>query len=254
MAARRDPKLHQLASPGRLRIAACYPRAVRALFAAAGSPLPPDTKFANMRTQTAAEVQAVLTDAPETAATAPSSQTDPHDDVPQATTGAWKAWFPVIDFSRCTNCMQCLSFCLFDVFAVDADRKITVKNPSNCKTECPACSRVCPEVAIIFPKYRASPINGDDVNPDDLRRQNVKIDVSSLLGGDIYGLLKDRSAKSRSRFSRERDENRALEERRRCLARLQEQMGVPDEVVSSIIASGQLPGSAKNPTSNPEGK
>lgn len=26
----------------------------------------------------------------------------------------WKPWFPVIDYSRCTNCMQCLSFCLFD--------------------------------------------------------------------------------------------------------------------------------------------
>src|SRR5687768_10949172 len=29
--------------------------------------------------------------------------------------GSWKPWFPVIDYSRCTNCMQCLSFCLFDV-------------------------------------------------------------------------------------------------------------------------------------------
>src|SRR5688500_4682343 len=35
---------------------------------------------------------------------------------PAATSPAtWKPWFPVIDYSRCTNCMQCLSFCLFDV-------------------------------------------------------------------------------------------------------------------------------------------
>ncbi len=27
-------------------------------------------------------------------------------------TGAWKPWFPVIDYDRCTNCMQCLSLCL----------------------------------------------------------------------------------------------------------------------------------------------
>ena len=66
----------------------------------------------------------------------------------------WKPWFPVIDYSRCTNCMQCLSFCLFDVYGVSADSKIQVQNQSNCKTECPACSRVCPEVAIMFPKYR----------------------------------------------------------------------------------------------------
>ena len=33
--------------------------------------------------------------------------------------GAWKPWFPVIDYDRCTNCMQCLSFCLFDVYGVE---------------------------------------------------------------------------------------------------------------------------------------
>ncbi|MEM9803556.1 MAG: hypothetical protein AAGA20_24785, partial [Planctomycetota bacterium] len=31
--------------------------------------------------------------------------------------GAWTPWFPVIDYDRCTNCMQCLSFCLFDVYS-----------------------------------------------------------------------------------------------------------------------------------------
>src|SRR5262245_29345584 len=66
---------------------------------------------------------------------------------PASGTTAWKPWFPVIDYSRCTNCMQCLSFCLFDVYGVSAGQKIQVQNQSNCKTECPACSRVCPEVA-----------------------------------------------------------------------------------------------------------
>ena len=80
-----------------------------------------------------------------------------------AATPGWKPWFPVIDYSRCTNCMQCLSFCLFDVYGVSADQKIQVQNQSNCKTECPACSRVCPEVAIMFPKYRHSPINGEEI-------------------------------------------------------------------------------------------
>src|SRR5688572_15729041 len=41
-----------------------------------------------------------------------------------AKAGAWKPWFPVIDYRRCTNCMQCLSFCLFDVYGVSAERKI----------------------------------------------------------------------------------------------------------------------------------
>src|SRR5204862_4299782 len=98
----------------------------------------------------------------------------------------WKPWFPVIDFSRCTNCMQCLSFCLFDVYGVTTDGKIQVQNETNCKTDCPACSRVCPEVAIMFPKYKAGPINGDAVSSEDVRRAAMKVDISALLGGDIY--------------------------------------------------------------------
>jgi Pyruvate/2-oxoacid:ferredoxin oxidoreductase delta subunit len=116
--------------------------------------------------------------------------------------GPWKPWFPVIDYSRCTNCMQCLSFCLFDVYGVSADSKIQVQNQSNCKTECPACSRVCPEVAIMFPKYRHGPINGEEVKADDVRREAMKVDISALLGGDVYSMLRDRSAKAKSRFSR----------------------------------------------------
>ena len=102
-----------------------------------------------------------------------------------APAATWKPWFPVIDYARCTNCMQCLSFCLFDVYGVSDDRKIQVQNQSNCKTDCPACSRVCPEVAIMFPKYRHSPINGDDVQADDVRREAMKVDISALLGGDV---------------------------------------------------------------------
>ena len=148
--------------------------------------------------------------------------------------GAWKPWFPVIDYSRCTNCMQCLSFCLFDVYGVSPDRRIQVQNPSNCKTECPACSRVCPEVAIMFPKYRHAPINGDVVSTDDVRREAMKIDISALLGGDVYSVLRDRSAKAKSRFSKERDEDRALKERQTCLVKLQQQLDVPPEVVAAL--------------------
>jgi Pyruvate/2-oxoacid:ferredoxin oxidoreductase delta subunit len=154
--------------------------------------------------------------------------------------GAWKPWFPVIDYSRCTNCMQCLSFCLFDVYGVSAERQIEVQNPSNCKTECPACSRVCPEVAIMFPKYRHAPINGDAVSSDDVRREAMKVDISALLGGDVYALLRDRSAKAKSRFSKERDEDRALKERQTCLVKLQQQMDVPAEVLAALPGPDEI--------------
>jgi len=166
--------------------------------------------------------------------------------------GGWKPWFPVIDYDRCTNCMQCLSFCLFDVYGVQ-DKKIRVLNQSNCKTDCPACSRVCPEVAILFPKYRSGPINGDEINPDDLRREAMKVDISALLGGDIYALLRDRSEKAKSRFSKERDEDRALKERQRCLVKLQEKLDIPEEVLAALPSMEQIQAKAARMTDAPDG-
>ena len=157
-----------------------------------------------------------------------------------ATAAAWKPWYPVIDYSRCTNCMQCLSFCLFDVYGVSADKKIQVQNQSNCKTECPACSRVCPEVAIMFPKYRHGPINGEEVQSDDVRREAMKVDISALLGGDIYSLLRDRSIKAKSRFSKERDDERALKERQNCLVALKRDLDVPAEVLAALPSPEEI--------------
>jgi NAD-dependent dihydropyrimidine dehydrogenase PreA subunit len=157
-----------------------------------------------------------------------------------AAPAAWKPWFPVIDYSRCTNCMQCLSFCLFDVYGVSADRKIQVQNQSNCKTDCPACSRVCPEVAIMFPKYRHGPINGEDVTADDVRREAMKVDISALLGGDIYSMLRDRSAKAKSRFSKERDDERALKERQNCLIALKRDLDIPPEVFAALPSPDEI--------------
>ncbi len=150
------------------------------------------------------------------------------------TQGAWKPWFPVIDYDRCTNCMQCLSFCLFDVYGVDDDGKIEVRNNDNCKTNCPACSRVCPEVAIMFPKYSGGPINGEPVSEADLGREKMKVDISSLLGGDIYASLRTRSEKAKSRFSAERSSDKALKERQRCLKKLQSDGFIPADVLASI--------------------
>ncbi|HVS66563.1 MAG TPA: ferredoxin family protein [Thermoanaerobaculia bacterium] len=154
--------------------------------------------------------------------------------------GGWTPWFPVIDYERCTNCMQCLSFCLFDVYGVDDDSKIQVQNQSNCKTNCPACSRVCPEAAIMFPKYKSGPINGDVVREEDLDRESMKVDISSLLGGDIYSALRNRQREARERFSTERDESRALLERKRCLAKLQKDLDIPSEVLMSLPSAGDI--------------
>jgi Pyruvate/2-oxoacid:ferredoxin oxidoreductase delta subunit len=154
--------------------------------------------------------------------------------------GEWKPWFPVIDYDRCTNCMQCLSFCLFGVYGVDEQQRIQVQNNDNCKTNCPACSRVCPEAAIMFPTYKAGPINGDVVSDADLNREKMKIDISTLLGGDVYAMLRERSEKAKSRFSKERDEKKALTERQKCLVKLANAGDIPPEVLMSLPSPEEI--------------
>jgi Pyruvate/2-oxoacid:ferredoxin oxidoreductase delta subunit len=154
--------------------------------------------------------------------------------------GDWKPWFPVIDYDRCTNCMQCLSFCLFGVYGVDDQHRIQVQNNDNCKTNCPACSRVCPEAAIMFPKYKAGPINGDVVSDADLQREKMKVDISALLGGDVYAMLRERSEKAKSRFSKERDADKALNERQKCLVKLAAAGDIPPEVLMSLPSPEEI--------------
>jgi NAD-dependent dihydropyrimidine dehydrogenase PreA subunit len=248
MAARGDARLRELAADPSLKIAACYPRAVKWLFAAAGADLPnAETRVLNMRTQSADEVATgLLGEAPLAAPSPPRSGSEGTTLAKSLEASAvpgskpWKPWFPVIDYTRCTNCMQCLSFCLFDVYGVSADKKIQVQNQTNCKTDCPACSRVCPEVAIMFPKYRHAPINGDEVAVDDVRREAMKVDISALLGGDVYSLLRDRSVKAKSRFSKERDDERALKERQTCLLALQKDLDVPMEVLAALPSAEEI--------------
>lgn len=88
-----------------------------------------------------------------------------------------RRWYPVIDYSRCTNCMECIDFCLFGVYGVDKSETILVEQPDNCRKGCPACSRVCPENAIIFPQHKSPAIAGAPETAGAL-----KIDLSRLFG------------------------------------------------------------------------
>src|ERR1043165_1251814 len=61
MSARRDPSLKRLADGGAVKIAACFPRAVKWLFHAAQADLPIEAaEVLNMRVQNAADVSAAL--------------------------------------------------------------------------------------------------------------------------------------------------------------------------------------------------
>lgn len=97
----------------------------------------------------------------------------PQDDSPPK-----RRWYPVIDYSRCTNCMECIDFCLFGVYGVDTLDRILVEAQDNCKKGCPACSRVCPANAIIFPQHKTPAIAGADGEI-----AGLKIDLTALFGG-----------------------------------------------------------------------
>lgn len=65
MSARRDPSLVQLSQAGDVKIAACFPRAVKWLFSAADAPLPAEgVEILNMRADTAEAVTASLLGTP----------------------------------------------------------------------------------------------------------------------------------------------------------------------------------------------
>jgi len=247
MAGRKDEVLKHWATSG-VVILACHVRAVQGLFAAAGASLSEDAVLLDMRAQGAEEILRVL---PAAGSAASRNLADVMAGLEKDADGE-PAWFPVIDSARCTQCKQCLSFCLFGVYAVGAAGRIQVRNPGNCKPNCPACARVCPELAIIFPKHGEAPINGAAICETDVQRAPVKVDISALLGGNVHQALRERRERAQPRFDVGRNAEQAAEERRNCLARLQQQLDIPAEVLQSLPSAEELLNRAKKAPIRPD--
>ncbi len=138
-------------------ILACYPRAVRSHFDTVGK----DSFFAlDVRNLTAKEIveQMGVAYRPDTVPAAAKEAMLEQITAFEPETG-WDAWYPVIDKERCVECEKCHDFCLFGVYSV-IEGRVRVTHPENCKNNCPACARICPAKAVIFPKYEKSPVNG----------------------------------------------------------------------------------------------
>jgi len=218
-AAARDPGLlAQAATPGAV-IIACHPRAVHALLQAAGFPqgvaLP---TVMNLRRESPASILAALGPA------TPLSCSGNSTERPTASDPDWHPWFPVIDYNRCTGCRQCVSFCPFGVYTVDAGEKVQVTHPRQCKNNCPACARICPEFALIFPKVNDCPIDGSEVLAEHIdRRKSAALNPDS----DIHALLALRRQRAGlGKF--ERNLEQAEQERAACLRKA----GAQDEVAT----------------------
>ncbi|MFA6403232.1 MAG: 4Fe-4S binding protein [Salinivirgaceae bacterium] len=128
----------------------------------------------------------------------------------------WLSWFPVIDYSRCTACGQCADFCLFGVYE-KTQGQVLVVNPQGCKNNCPACARICPQTAIVFPKYKqGGAISGSEVIDELAEQKRQVMDINSILGGDIYSALEQRKIKRQS-IVRTEAMKKAMEERTQAL-------------------------------------
>jgi NAD-dependent dihydropyrimidine dehydrogenase PreA subunit len=231
LAANRDPRLKTWTNGAPLTIVACFPRAVRWLFHAAAVPLNRQARLFNMRTQAPEEITQELmkddgllmieeTSGPSAGgATRQSSIIDHQSD--------WVPWFPVIDYDRCRTCKSCLNFCLFGVYALSDEGRVEVRKPSGCKTNCPACARMCPHQAIIFPKYAETHINGDEVRDD-----NSQSAIRNPQSNDLYERVRQHSA-GRKRFATEADGQPPA---RSCptLEGLRRELGIPQEVLTSL--------------------
>jgi len=201
LVAEKNTRLQQIARHPNVTIIACYPRTVRWLLDAAGIPFDAHRfEVLNMREHSAEKIIQAMTGHqpavdPPTSFDLETLQPSPLDKKP---------WFPVIDYDRCVDCKQCLDFCLFGVYTAGDDNKVRVTNPTRCKTDCPACARLCPQAAIIFPKYTTRPINGDEVRDEDLRPETIEVDVAALADTDVRAILRKRSDR---RFSSELTRN-----------------------------------------------
>ncbi len=128
----------------------------------------------------------------------------------------WPSWYPVLDYERCTACGQCSDFCLFGTYEKE-DGQVKVVSPQSCKNNCPACARICPDAAIIFPKYtQEGAISGNESIDEAAELQRQRKDVEQILGNDIYKALEGRKAK-RQRIIKTEAIDKALEEREKAL-------------------------------------
>jgi NAD-dependent dihydropyrimidine dehydrogenase PreA subunit len=183
LAAGKDARLRDWAAGENMVIIACFERAVRWLFAMAGAELKDGVPILNQRVASAPEMIDRLNSRPLVAGEMTSVSSEEQ----------WIPWFPAIDYSRCTNCRQCLNFCLFGVYEGGAEGKVKVVRPASCTTGCPACSRVCPSAAIIFAKYTESPFNGDVVDEAKLSQLKSSGDYKKWVADNLQKRLQMRN-------------------------------------------------------------
>jgi NAD-dependent dihydropyrimidine dehydrogenase PreA subunit len=192
-------------------VAACHPRATRLILEKAGIEGFGNIRFLNMRDNSPEAARDEIAGFASGEKTSPSITEIAGDP-------DWPAWYPLIDYARCTACGQCADFCLFGVYEKTSNG-VRVVNPRSCKTNCPACARICPHTAIVFPKYAlGGAISGSDSIDEAAEQQRQSEDLTKILGSDVYQALEQRKRKRQMIIKREAMQ-KALEDRDRALKR-----------------------------------
>lgn len=211
-----DPvKIFDLVNSARqVLLIACHSRAVKLLLHNAGVDGVEKIRFFNLLEHDPAGLMTVIGDFTGDKMTIPFDGN--HPTTLLQSNLSWLAWYPVIDDSRCNRCGQCAEFCLFGVYRKSGDN-VKVAHPQNCKNNCPACARICPAVAIVFPKYAGGgAIGGSEGFDERSEIQRMQQDTDEILGNDIYQALEQRRMKRRS-IIREDSLQKAITERDEAL-------------------------------------
>lgn len=208
---RKDETSEILKATNEALILACYPRAVKLLLGNCGIDHQSlKINYLNFREmnndQIFSEVQLFL-----------EGETVTGDPFLLQSDTDWPSWYPMIDYTRCSSCGQCADFCLFGVYEKRED-KVVVVYPQGCKNNCPACGRICPETAIVFPKYEhKGAIAGDDSIDEIAEQKRQNRDIDAILGSNIYQALEMRKLKRQS-IIRSTAMQKAIEERDKALS------------------------------------
>jgi NAD-dependent dihydropyrimidine dehydrogenase PreA subunit len=187
-------------------VLACYPRSVKLLLNFAGVKDTSNITVVNLREAQSLSISEILA----------SFQQNKAENKESKNNIEWPSWYPIIDYSRCSSCGQCADFCLFGVYEKN-EGKVLVVNPQGCKNNCPACARICPQTAIVFPKYQhGGAIAGSEVINQIAEQERQRKDMDEILGSDIYQALEQRKLKRQALVKAEAM-NRAIEEREKAL-------------------------------------
>jgi Pyruvate/2-oxoacid:ferredoxin oxidoreductase delta subunit len=187
----------------------CYRRTMDLLLRQSLSDMPGISEYVNLIEQSSDEVE-------EKIAAFSAGKFGSPESLEVTEDSGWPSWYPVIDQERCTNCGQCADFCLFGVFE-KSGAHVNVVNPRGCKNNCPACARICPSAAIIFPKYiHGGAIGGSDEIDETAEQLRQAQDIESILGDDLYEALERRRARRKS-IIREEVLAKAMAERNQAL-------------------------------------